>query len=80
MGVYRAAFNTIAQTEPLMANKIQVPIVAMGGSKSLGSFMGPDVYKRQIWGVTCEGLLLLWMLAVVAFSLLMAAGAVGFLG
>ena len=55
MGVYRAAFNTIAQTEPLMANKIQVPIVAMGGSKSLGSFMGPmleqigaDVRVRQI--------------------------------
>jgi hypothetical protein len=35
---------------------------------------------KTIWGVTCEGLLLLWMLAVVAFSLLMAAGAVGFLG
>jgi hypothetical protein len=35
---------------------------------------------KRIWGVTCEGLVLLWMLIVVAFSLLMAAGAVGLLG
>jgi hypothetical protein len=33
-----------------------------------------------IWRMACEGLLLLWMLAVVAFSLLIAAGAVGLLG
>jgi hypothetical protein len=35
---------------------------------------------KRIWSVTCEGLLLLWMLIVVAFSLLMVAGAVGLLG
>jgi hypothetical protein len=35
---------------------------------------------KGIWSVTCEGLLLLWMLFVVAFSLLIAAGAVGLLG
>jgi hypothetical protein len=35
---------------------------------------------KRIWSVTCEGLFLLWMLIVVAFSLLMAAGAVGLLG
>ena len=35
---------------------------------------------KRIWSATCEGLLLLWMLIVVAFSLLMAAGAVGLLG
>jgi hypothetical protein len=34
---------------------------------------------RRIWSVTCEGLLLLWMLIVVAFSLLIAAGAAGLL-
>jgi hypothetical protein len=38
-----------------------------------------DTLKR-IWSATCEGLLLLWMLVVVAFSLLIAAGAVGLLG
>jgi hypothetical protein len=32
---------------------------------------------RRIWSTTCEGLLLLWMLIVVAFCLLMAAGAAG---
>jgi len=35
---------------------------------------------RTIRGMTCEWLALLWMLAVVAFSLLMTAGAAGFLG
>ena len=35
---------------------------------------------KTIWSVTCEALLLLWMLSVVALSLLMAAGALGFLG
>ena len=35
---------------------------------------------KTIWSVTCEGLLLLWMLSVVALSLIMAAGAIGFLG
>jgi pimeloyl-ACP methyl ester carboxylesterase len=40
MGVYRAAFTTITQTEPLTRNKIQTPAVAMGGALSLGGFMG----------------------------------------
>jgi hypothetical protein len=35
---------------------------------------------KRIWSVACEGLLLLWTLIVVAFFLLMAAGAVGLLG
>jgi hypothetical protein len=35
---------------------------------------------KRIWSVTCEGLLLLWMLIVVAFFLLIAAGALGLLG
>jgi hypothetical protein len=53
-------------------------------------FLAPRVSRRRsidlsatlstIWCVTREGLLFLWMLAVVAFSLLMAAGAAGFLG
>jgi pimeloyl-ACP methyl ester carboxylesterase len=36
MGVYRAAFATIAQTEPLQTAKVQVPIVAVGGAKAQG--------------------------------------------
>jgi pimeloyl-ACP methyl ester carboxylesterase len=36
MGVYRAAFTTIAQTEPLQQNKVQTPILALGGAKSQG--------------------------------------------
>ena len=37
LGVYRAAFTTIAQTEPLKASKVKVPVVALGGDKSLGA-------------------------------------------
>jgi hypothetical protein len=35
---------------------------------------------RTIWRAALEYLALLWMLAVVAFCLLLAAGAAGFLG
>jgi hypothetical protein len=60
------------------------------GSPAAGSFPTPRVSRRapidlcrtlkRILSVTCEGLLLLWMLTVVAFSSLVAAGAVGLLG
>ncbi len=43
MGVYRAAFTSIEQTEPLMAAKVQVPVVAMGGEKGLGAKVGEMV-------------------------------------
>ena len=33
MGVYRAAFASIDETEPLMADKIAVPVVALGGER-----------------------------------------------
>jgi pimeloyl-ACP methyl ester carboxylesterase len=36
MGVYQAVFTTIDQTEPLTQNKIRVPVVALGGEKTLG--------------------------------------------
>jgi hypothetical protein len=41
-----------------------------------------DLFRalKRIWSVSCEGLMLLRMLTVVAFSLLVAAGAMGFLG
>lgn len=42
MGVYRAAFATIDQTEPLARkpltrNKVRVPVVTLGGAKGLGA-------------------------------------------
>jgi pimeloyl-ACP methyl ester carboxylesterase len=40
MGVYRAAFTSIEQTEPLAGlltgHKVTVPVVALGGEKGLG--------------------------------------------
>lgn len=37
MGVYRAAFTNIEQTEPLTKRKVTVPVVALGGEKTLGA-------------------------------------------
>ena len=36
MGVYRAAFTSIEQTEELAGHKVKVPVVALGGEKGLG--------------------------------------------
>ena len=36
LGIYRAAFTTIEQTAPLTGNKVQVPIVALGGELAQG--------------------------------------------
>jgi pimeloyl-ACP methyl ester carboxylesterase len=44
MGIYRAAFTSIAQTEPLMNAKTMVPVVAMGGAAGgLGAKVGEMV-------------------------------------
>jgi len=43
MGVYRAAFTSIAQTEPLTRRKVSVPVVALGGAKGLGAKIGDMV-------------------------------------
>jgi pimeloyl-ACP methyl ester carboxylesterase len=43
MGIYRAAFASIEQTEPLMTAKIKVPVVALGGEKGLGGKVGDMV-------------------------------------
>jgi pimeloyl-ACP methyl ester carboxylesterase len=43
MGIYRAAFTSIEQTEPLMSAKITVPVVALGGEKGLGGKVGDMV-------------------------------------
>ena len=44
MGIYRAAFQSIAQTEPLTKAKIRVPIVAMGGRQGLGAKVAEMVH------------------------------------
>ena len=43
MGIYRAAFTSIEQTEPLMRVKITLPVVALGGEKGLGAKVGEMV-------------------------------------
>lgn len=43
LGIYRAAFTSIEQTEPLMAAKITPPVMAMGGEKGLGAKVGEAV-------------------------------------
>jgi pimeloyl-ACP methyl ester carboxylesterase len=43
MGIYRAAFQSIEQTEWLTRSKIQTPVVAMGGVKGLGAKVGAMV-------------------------------------
>lgn len=43
LGIYRAAFETIAQTEPLTKTKVQIPLIAMGGEKGLGEKVGEFV-------------------------------------
>ena len=40
MGVYRAAFTSIGQTERLAKSKVAVPAVAIGGARSLGPKVG----------------------------------------
>jgi pimeloyl-ACP methyl ester carboxylesterase len=43
MGIYRDAFASIDQTEPLMTAKITVPVFALGGEKGLGGKVGEMV-------------------------------------
>jgi pimeloyl-ACP methyl ester carboxylesterase len=45
MGVYRAAFTTMEQTEPLKTAKTQVPVIAIGGSTSRGDQIREMVSK-----------------------------------
>lgn len=39
-GIYRGIFDSIVQTTPLIADKVKVPVTAIGGSHSLGSGVG----------------------------------------
>jgi len=37
MGIYRAAFASIEQTEELLARKVRIPVVALGWENELGA-------------------------------------------
>jgi pimeloyl-ACP methyl ester carboxylesterase len=56
MGVYRAAFASIAQTEPLTKAKIRQPVIAIGGVKGLGANVGTMVklVAENVEAVTLE--------------------------
>lgn len=45
LGVYRAAFTSIEQTEPLLKRKVTVPVVALGGEKGLAAKVGETVKR-----------------------------------
>jgi pimeloyl-ACP methyl ester carboxylesterase len=43
VGVYRAAFASMTQSDPLMDTKVRTPISAMGGDKGQGANVGQDI-------------------------------------
>jgi hypothetical protein len=43
VGIYRAAFVSIEQTEKLLVQKIRIPVVALGGENGLGAKVGEMV-------------------------------------
>jgi pimeloyl-ACP methyl ester carboxylesterase len=43
MGIYRATFASIAQTDPLMVRQVRTPIVTMGRIKGLGAIVARGV-------------------------------------
>ncbi len=55
LGVYRTAFDSIDQTEPIVLAKVEVPVVALGGAKGLGGQVGRMV-KQVAEDVTSETL------------------------
>ncbi len=53
LGVYRAAFASIAQTEPLTKDKIRTPVVAIGGDRGLGAKVG-EMVRRVAFEVEAQ--------------------------
>jgi hypothetical protein len=51
LGVYRAAFATMEQTAPLTRNKVQAPLVALGGEQGSGPSDSKDGRdgRRTTW-------------------------------
>lgn len=54
LGVYRAAFTTMEQTAPLTRDKVQTPIVALGGERALGDRVrqGLELVAADVRGAT----------------------------
>ena len=52
-GIYRGVFDSIEQTTPLMQNKVQVPVIAIGGAQSLGAGVG-EMVKMVAKNVSTE--------------------------
>jgi pimeloyl-ACP methyl ester carboxylesterase len=57
LGVYRAAFTTIEQTEPLAHDKVSVPVVAIGGELSRADYVREMVESvaHTVTGVVVPG-------------------------
>ena len=57
MGVYRAAFITMDQTQPLTAAKVRIPVVAIGGDHALGPLVRRQVelVAEHVSGGTIRG-------------------------
>jgi pimeloyl-ACP methyl ester carboxylesterase len=57
LGVYRAVFTTIAQTEPLTLDKVQVPVVALGGDRANGARVRAQIelVAQNVSGGVIEG-------------------------
>ena len=56
-GIYRAAFTTIDQTTPLKRNKVEIPVLAVGGEKALGTKVAQMVSSvaKNVTGRTVTG-------------------------
>jgi pimeloyl-ACP methyl ester carboxylesterase len=57
LGVYRAAFQTIDQTEPLADSKVSVPVIAIGGELSRGDHVREmmETVAETVTGVVIPG-------------------------
>lgn len=57
MGVYRAAFTSIEQTEPLQSAKVAVPVLGIGGERGLGQQVGTMLQSvaENVTSVTLDG-------------------------
>jgi pimeloyl-ACP methyl ester carboxylesterase len=57
LGVYRAAFRTVDQTEPLAANKVSIPVTAVGGELSRGDHVRAmlESVAETVTGVVIPG-------------------------
>lgn len=58
LGVYRAAFTTVEQTEPLTKRKVAVPITGIGGEHSRGADLMREMLEavgHRVNAITAPG-------------------------